>query len=66
MNILFRSYFRKNISRINVSESLFWSGSGFGSGHFQKLNPDPVKNRPHPQHHYTVIKLGADLGLVPA
>jgi hypothetical protein len=48
MNIFFRAYFRKK----NLTENLFWSGSlsGAGSGHFQKSDQDPVKNRHDPQH----------------
>jgi hypothetical protein len=38
MNILFISYFRQ--------KKLFRTGSG----RFRKSDPDPVKNRPDPQH----------------
>jgi hypothetical protein len=33
-----------------LAEKLFRSGSGSRSGRFQKSYPDPVKNRPDPQH----------------
>jgi hypothetical protein len=39
MTILFRAYFlQKNFQ------------NGSGSGRFRKSDPDPVKNRPDPQH----------------
>jgi hypothetical protein len=34
----------------NLYRSGSGSGSGTGSGRFQKSDPDPVKNRPDPQH----------------
>jgi hypothetical protein len=37
-----------NISRRNLAEHLFWSGSG--SGCFRNSDQDPIKNRPDPQH----------------
>jgi hypothetical protein len=49
-SIHFRAYFRQKNSRRNLDETLFLSGTGSGSGRFQKSNPDPVKNRPDPQH----------------
>jgi hypothetical protein len=52
--------FIKKIFRKNLAENLLGSGSGSGtgtgsgtgsgSGRFQKSDPDPVKNRPDPQH----------------
>jgi hypothetical protein len=38
--------------RKQMAENLLGSGSGSGSGRFRKLDPDPVKNRPDPQHCY--------------
>jgi hypothetical protein len=50
--ILLRAYFHKKKSRKKLAVNLFrsGSGSGTGSGRFQKTDPDPVKNRPDPQH----------------
>jgi hypothetical protein len=48
MNILFRAYFHQKISRKKLDKNLCRSGSG--SGRFRKSDPDPVKNRPDPQH----------------
>jgi hypothetical protein len=51
MNVLFKAYFRKKkISRRNLDEILLRSGSISGSRRFQKLDPNPVKNHPDPQH----------------
>jgi hypothetical protein len=55
MKILFRAYFhKKQIFRKKLAENVLGSGSGSGtgsgSGRFQKSDPDPVKNRPDPQH----------------
>jgi hypothetical protein len=36
-----------------MAENLFWSGSGFGR--FHKSDPDPVRNRPDPQHGFKGI-----------
>jgi hypothetical protein len=33
-----------------LAEDLFRSGAGTESGRFQKSDPNPVKNRPDPQH----------------
>jgi hypothetical protein len=46
MTIPFRAYFRKTKFRRNLAENLLRSGSG----RFRKSDPDPVKNRPDPQH----------------
>jgi hypothetical protein len=56
MKTLFRAYFNQKKFRKKVGRkfSAYRSGSGSrtGSGHFRKsdLDPDPVKNRPNPQH----------------
>jgi hypothetical protein len=62
VNILFRAFSAKKISRRNLTDNLFRLGSR--SGRFRKSDldlvknrpdpvknfPDPVKNRPDPQH----------------
>jgi hypothetical protein len=54
MKILFRAYFHQKKFRKKLAENLLGSGSGSGtgsgSGRFRKSDPDPVKNRPDPQH----------------
>jgi hypothetical protein len=40
----------KEISHGNVSK--IFSRSRAGTGHFEKSDPDPDKNRPDPQHLY--------------
>jgi hypothetical protein len=52
MIILFEHISAKKISRGKLSEILLGSGSGSGtgSGRFRKSVPNPVKNRPDPQH----------------
>jgi hypothetical protein len=44
-------FIKKNV-RKKLAENLLGSGSGTGSGRFRKSDPDPVKNRPGPQHWY--------------
>jgi hypothetical protein len=45
------AYFRQQkFPEETFSENLL--GSGSGSGRFHKLDTDPVKNRPDPQHHH--------------
>jgi hypothetical protein len=39
MNILFRAYFCQKNYRQKLGKNLYWSG--FGSGHFQKSDPEP-------------------------
>jgi hypothetical protein len=69
MKILFRAYFHKKNFRKKFAENLLGSGSGSGSGRFRKSDPDPVKNRPDPQHwlqsfnNAILVKLGV-LGLL--
>jgi hypothetical protein len=46
MKILFVAYFHQKILGKKFANNLFRSGSG----RFQKSDPDPVKNRPDPQH----------------
>jgi hypothetical protein len=47
MKLLFRAYFHhKKISEQKLEKNLLESGSG----RFRKSDPDPVKNRPDPQH----------------
>jgi hypothetical protein len=48
MKILLEHIFIKQNFRKKLAENLL--GSGFGSGRFRKSDPDPVKNRPDPQH----------------
>jgi hypothetical protein len=50
--VLFRAYFHQKKFQKKLAENLLGSGSGSGtgSGRFQKSDPDPVKNRPNPQH----------------
>jgi hypothetical protein len=50
MKILFRGYLHKKKFRKKLAENLLRSGSGSGSGRFRKSDPDPVTNRPDPQH----------------
>jgi hypothetical protein len=40
----------KKISKKKSANDLLRSGSGTGSGCFQKSDPDPEKNYPDPQH----------------
>jgi hypothetical protein len=63
MKILFIACFlKKKIFRKKLAENLLGSGSGSGTGsgsgsrRFQKSDPDPVKNRPDPQHCSVVTK----------
>jgi hypothetical protein len=44
--------FIKKKFRKKLAENLLGprSGSGTGSGRFRKSDPDPIKNRPDPQH----------------
>jgi hypothetical protein len=46
--VLFRAYFHQKKFQKKLAENLL--GSGSGSGRFRKSGPDPVKNRPDPQH----------------
>jgi hypothetical protein len=52
--ILFRAYFHFFFKfGKKLAENLLGSGSGTGfgdCGRFRKSDPDPVKNRPDPQH----------------
>jgi hypothetical protein len=50
MKILFRAYFHQKIFQKKFAENLLGPGSGSGSGRFLKSDPNPVKNRPDPQH----------------
>jgi hypothetical protein len=48
-NLCFLTFwFIKKVSRRKLAENLF--GSGYGSGRFQKSDPDPVKNLSDPQN----------------
>jgi hypothetical protein len=42
-----------------LAKNLIGSGSGTesGSGRFRKSEPDPIKNRPDPQHCIKAIKI---------
>jgi hypothetical protein len=74
MNIhLIEHIFIKKISFKKLVNNLFRSVSGTGSRRFQKSGPDPVKNRPDPQHHavktqqknyYLVLLRNGDLALL--
>jgi hypothetical protein len=46
MDILLRAFLPKKNSRRDLDEHLYRSGSC----RFQKSDPDPVQNRPDPQH----------------
>jgi hypothetical protein len=52
MKIILRAYFHQN--SFQLAKNLLGSGSGSGTGsrRFRKSypDPDPVKNRPDPQH----------------
>jgi hypothetical protein len=52
MKILFKAYIHTKKFRKKMAQNLLGSGSGFGR--FRKSDPDPVKNRPDPQHCSTV------------
>jgi hypothetical protein len=59
MKILFRAYryfHQKKNFRKKLAENLL--GSGSGSGCFRKSDPDPVKNRPDPQHCLILLDTG--------
>jgi hypothetical protein len=49
MKILFTAHFHQKNFQKKVGRQ-FFLGSGSGSGRFQNSDPDPVKNRPDPQH----------------
>jgi hypothetical protein len=57
MNLNFRAdLHQKKISGRNLAENLYRSGSRFGR--IQKSGPEPVKNRPDPQHCRELLESG--------
>jgi hypothetical protein len=47
-NTFYSIFSSKNFVRKKLAANLL--GSGSGSGRFRTSDPDPVKNRPDPQH----------------